>query len=108
MERKSPSFKTPSCHWTRKTCTSHRQYRGLDETQRDVVKRERERAADALPNDLCLLGFHNLGRRSLQLSAEDTVPESTGDAESIFEVGVVVLQVIFLEFLIVQREADLH
>lgn len=56
---------------------------------------------------MSLLGFDNLGGWSLQFSAEDTVPESTGDAESIFEVGVVVLQVILLKFLIVQREADL-
>lgn len=52
-----------------------------------------------------LLCLCTLGGRSLQLGAKHPVPESTGDTESIFEISVVVLQVVLLEFLVVQRKA---
>jgi len=48
-----------------------------------------------------LLSLGTFGRGSLQLSAEDPVPKSAGDTESILEVTVVVLQVVLLELLIV-------
>ena len=51
--------------------------------------------------------FENLGlgwRR--QLGAEDAVPEAAGDAEAVFVVGEVVLQVVLLEFAPVGWEAE--
>jgi hypothetical protein len=51
------------------------------------------------------LSLHPLGSWCLQLSTEHPIPESAGDTESVLEVGVVVLEVIFLELLVVQREA---
>lgn len=53
-----------------------------------------------------LLSLCALWRWSLQLSPKHTVPESTGDAEAILEISVVMLQVILLEFFVVQRETD--
>lgn len=54
-----------------------------------------------------LLSLCALGRRGLQLSAKYTVPESTSDAEPVLKISVVMLQVILLELLVVQGEADL-
>lgn len=43
------------------------------------------------------------GRR--QFGAKDTIPEATGDAETVLVVGEVVLEVVFFEFAPVSREA---
>jgi len=40
-----------------------------------------------------------------QLRPEHDVPEPAGDAEAVFVVGVVVLEVVFLEAAVVGREA---
>lgn len=44
-------------------------------------------------------------RRSLEFSAKHSVPETAGDTESIVKVGEMVLEVVFLERLVVGREA---
>ena len=46
-----------------------------------------------------------LGRWCLELGAEDPVPEAAGNTKSVLEVGKVVLEVVFLEPLIVRRKA---
>jgi hypothetical protein len=50
-------------------------------------------------DNLCL-------RRRWQLGAEDAVPETAGDAEAVFVVGEMVLEVVFLEFAPVGWEAE--
>lgn len=52
-----------------------------------------------------LLSLGALRRGSLQLSAEDAIPESTGNTETVLEVSVVVLKVVLLELLVVHGEA---
>lgn len=46
-------------------------------------------------------GLCSLRRHRRQLRAEDAVPEPAGDTESIFVVGKVVLEVIFLKLAVV-------
>lgn len=46
---------------------------------------------------LCL---YILGRRCLELSAEDLIPEATANAESVVKVSEVVLKVVLLELFI--------
>ena len=53
------------------------------------------------------LGLRPLGRRSHQLSAEDSIPEPTGDTESIFIIGKVVLEVVLLKALVVRWEPEM-
>jgi hypothetical protein len=52
-----------------------------------------------------LLCLQDLGRWDLKLSAEDAVPETTGDAKAVLVIGKVMLQVVFLELLVVERQA---
>jgi len=55
---------------------------------------------------MLLLGLDNLGWRwSLELSAEDYIPEAAGDTKTIVKVGEVMLEVILLELLVVRWKA---
>lgn len=54
---------------------------------------------------VCSLGLHVLGRRHLELSAEDAVPKATSDAEAIVEICEMMLKVVLLERLVIGREA---
>lgn len=51
---------------------------------------------------VALLGLGTFRGRCFQLSAENTIPESAGDAKAIFEISIVVLEVVLLQFLIVE------
>jgi hypothetical protein len=53
---------------------------------------------------MCSLSLGTLGRRGHQLGTENPIPEPTGHAEAIFEVGEVVLEVVLLEVLVVRGE----
>ena len=50
-----------------------------------------------------LLSLQDLGRRELNLSAENPVPETTGHSKTVIEISKVMLKVIFLELLVVRR-----
>lgn len=56
----------------------------------------------------CLLGFDDLWRRQLKLSAKDTIPEPASNAISILKIGEVVLKVVLLQLLVVCRKAALE
>lgn len=50
-----------------------------------------------------LLRLQHFGRWDInELGAEDAVPETTGDAKTVFVIGKMVLQVVFLELFVVQ------
>lgn len=52
-----------------------------------------------------LLSFDDLRRWQFKLSAENAIPESAGNAESVLEIGKVVLKMVFLKFLIIGRQS---
>jgi hypothetical protein len=51
-----------------------------------------------------LLSLATLSSRGFQFSTEDTVPESAGDTEAVLEISVMVLEMVLLQFLVVQRK----
>lgn len=68
-----------------------------------IEAESRVNEADKVGEEADLLCLQDLGRRDLQLSTEDAVPETAGDAKAVLVVGKVVLQVVFLELLVVVR-----
>lgn len=61
--------------------------------------------ANRTDETLALLSLGALWRRSLQFGAKHPIPEPTSDTKAILEIGIVVLQVVLLQFLVVEWKA---
>ena len=60
--------------------------------------------ADSDPSLKSLRALDHLGWRNLQLSAKHAIPESTRDAESVLVIREMMLEVVFLELLVIARQ----
>lgn len=71
----------------------------------EVKSRLQESSESWVCREMCSLSLRALWSRGHQLGAENSVPEATCHAESVLEIGEVVLEVVLFEFLVVCGEA---